>query len=353
MYKVLAINPGSTSTKIGIFEDEKLVKEITLRHTNEEIAANEGEKELGFRKKVIEEALAENNFDLKTFSAIACRGGGGMKPVASGTYLVNDEILHDCLTAHPPHPSNLAPLIGDALAKEFNLKAYVTDPPTVFEAPEVAVVSGTPHVKRKLRFHALNQKAIAKKHAREMGKNYTDVSIIVVHIGGGVSIAAHQDGKVIDVTDAVDEGPFTPERSGSLPSRQVIDMSFSGEYTYKQMAEMTRGSLAGFQGYLNTNDMRDVIKMVEGGSEEAKLYFDAFVYQIAKEIGAMATVLKGKVEGIVLTGGISYSKQVVDALTKRVSFLGPIFVYPGEEELQSLNQGVLAILRKEEQLQKY
>lgn len=352
MYRILAINPGSTSTKIGIFEDEKLLKEITLRHSNEELAANEGEKEYQFRKEVIEAALRNENFDLKTFSAIACRGGGGMKPCESGTYLVNEEIKYDCLHPEVPHPANLAPLIGDALAKQFNLKAYITDPPTVFEAPEIATISGSPLVVRKLRFHALNQKAIAKRYCKDKNLDYNKVNLVVAHIGGGISIAIHSNGKIIDVTDGIDEGPFTPERSGNLPTRQVIDMCFSGKYTYKQMADTTRGN-TGFQGYLGTNDMREVLKRVEAGDKKAKLYFDAFIYQVAKEIGSMSTVVNGKVDAIVLTGGISYSKVVTDAIIARVGWIASVAIYPGEEELQSLNQGVLSILRKEEKLKEY
>lgn len=352
MHRILAINPGSTSTKIGIFEDETLVKEITLRHSNEELLANQGEKEFQFRKEVIEATLRAENYDLKTFSAIACRGGGAMKPCQSGTYLVNDAIKYDCIHYDVPHPSNLAPLIGDALAKEFNLKAYVTDPPTVFEAPEIATVSGSPLVQRKLRFHALNHKAIAKKFCKDNNLNYNEVDVIVAHLGGGASIAMHSKGRVIDVTDGIDEGPFTPERSGQLPTRQIIDMCFSGKYTFKQMADTTRGN-TGFQGYLGTNDMRDVLKMVDAGDAKAKFYVDAFVYQVAKDIGSMATTVQGKVQAILLTGGISYSKLVTDAIRARVEWIAPVVLYPGEAELQSLNQGALSILRGEEQLKEY
>lgn len=352
MYRILAINPGSTSTKIGIFEDETLIKEITLRHSNEELLANEGEKELQFRKEVIEAALRKENFDLKTFSAIACRGGGGMKPCESGTYLVTEAIKYDCLHPEVPHASNLAPLIGDALAKEFHIKAYLTDPPTVFEAPEIATISGSPLVKRKLRFHALNQKAIAKRYCKDRDLDYNKVNLVIAHLGGGCSIAIHSNGKVIDVTDGVDEGPFTPERSGALPTRQIIDMAFSGKYNYVQMADMTRGN-TGFQGYLGTNDMREVLRRVEAGDTKAKLYFDAFIYQVSKEIGSMSTVVNGKVDAIVLTGGISYGKAVTDAISARVKWIAPVVIYAGEEELQSLNQGALSILRKQEKLKEY
>ena len=184
MYRILAINPGSTSTKIGVFEDEKLIKEITLRHTKEELAANDGmEADFKFRKHAIEESLKKENFDLRNFHAIACRGGGGMKRVASGTYEVNEAIKHDCLTSKLIHPANLAPLIGDALAKEFNIHAYITDPPTVFEAPEIATVSGSPLMERQLKFHALNQKAIAKKYCKDNGLDYNKTNVIVAHLG--------------------------------------------------------------------------------------------------------------------------------------------------------------------------
>jgi len=344
VYRILAINPGSTSTKIGIFEDERLVKEFNLHHTNEELKNyTDLDSEIAFRKSIIEKALEEAHIEWETISAISCRGGI-IKSVPSGTYLINDDIIYDSIHSTIKHPSNIAALIGDSLSKRYGIKAYITDPPSTYEATEVAAVSGSPLMTRPMTFHALNHKAIAKQHCRELGWDYKNVNLIVAHIGGGISIGMHHHGLVVDVTDALSEGPFSPERSGSLPLKPFLDICYSGQFDSYQMLKNIRGN-GGFQAYLGTNDMRKVMAMIEAGDEKGKLIFEAFVYQVAKDIGAMATVTMGKVDAILITGGVSHSRLFVSKVSERVKWIAPIYVYPGEQELQSLNQAVLNVLK--------
>ncbi len=347
MFKILTINPGSTSTKIGIFEDEKMVKEYELSHSAEELShAPTIEEEIEFRSRVINDVLREAGIDLNEFSAISCRGGI-IKPVPSGTYEVNEAIIHDSIHADIKHPANLAAVIGNSLAKQHGIKAYITDTPSTYEATPIAAVSGCPLISRPMTFHALNHKAIARRHCHEHGLNYNEVTLVVAHLGGGVSIGVHDHGRVVDVTDALSEGPFTPERSGGLPLKPLVDMCYSGKYKYEEIRKFIRGD-AGFQAYLGTNDFREVLRRVEAGDEKAAFYFEAFVYQVAKDIGAMATVAKGKIDGILITGGVAYSKLFIAKLLERISFLGPVFIYPGQQELKALNTAVLAVLRGQE-----
>ena len=344
MYKILAINPGSTSTKIGVFEDEKMVKEFSLHHSNEELRKyTDINEEIKFRQHVIEDAIAKAGIDWKSISAISCRGGI-IKPVESGTYEVDENIIHDSIHSTIKHPSNLAALIGNAIGKRYGIKAYITDPPSTYEASKIAAVSGSPLFERPMTFHALNHKAVAKRFCREHNFDYNQVDIVIAHMGGGCSIGMHQHGRVIDVTDALSEGPFTPERSGSVPLKPFLDLCYSGKYDYNQMFLFMRGQ-AGFQAYLGTNDVREVLKMIDAGDEKAKFYFEAMVYQVAKDIGAMATITKGKLDAIILTGGVSRSKLYTDMVTERIKWIAPVYVYPGEEELQALDQAVLNVLR--------
>ncbi|HAV19542.1 MAG TPA: butyrate kinase [Firmicutes bacterium] len=352
MYRILTINPGSTSTKIGIFEDETLIREFNLFHPSEELKKYPDiDSEMEFRRNVIVSALEEAKMDLHTFSAISCRGGI-IKHIPSGTYLINEAVLYDSRHSQFKHPSNLAALIGHSLGQKYGLKAYITNPPSTLEADPIALVTGLPFIERPMTFHALNHKAIAKKHCLLQGIEYNKSTLIVAHLGGGASIGIHHLGRVIDVSDAMGEGPFTPERSGALPAKQVIDECFSGKYDHQTFLKFLRGN-AGFQAYLGTNDMREVLKMIDAGNEKARFYFDAYVYQVAKEIGAMATVRQGHIDAILITGGIAKSRLFIDEVKKRVEFIAPVFVYPGEEELQALNYGVLYVLRGEEPALEY
>lgn len=354
-YKSLIINPGSTSTKIGVFEDETLLFEETLRHATEEIAKYDSiVAQKDFRKEVITDLLKEKNFDINTLDVIVGRGGL-LKPIPGGTYAVTDALVQDLIDAkRGEHASNLGGIIAKEIADALGVPAYIVDPVVVDELSDVARLSGHPELPRTSIFHALNQKAVAKRYAKEKGAAYEDLNLIVVHMGGGVSVGAHKNGKVVDVFNALDgDGAFSPERAGGVPNGELIKLCYSGRYTEKEMVKQLVGK-AGFNAYLNTNDARDVEKLAfEGNDEKARLVYDAFIYQVSKDIGAQAAVLEGKVDQIIFTGGIAYSKYVIGELTKRVSFLGGITVYAGEDELLALAQGALRVLRKEEEAKIY
>lgn len=353
-YKLLIINPGSTSTKIGVYEDEKELFEETLRHSTEEIskyASVFDQRE--FRKNVILDLLKEKNFDIKTLSAVVGRGGM-LKPIEGGTYAVSDDLVNDLkIGVQGEHASNLGGILAKEIADELGLPSFIVDPVVVDELAEIARLSGTPFIPRKSKFHALNQKAVAKRYGKESGKGYENLNLIVVHMGGGVSVGAHSKGKVIDVNNALDgDGPFSPERAGGVPSGDLVKLCFSGNYTEKEVFSMLVGN-GGLNAYANTNDMRDILKQMEEGDSKAKLLFDAFVYQICKDIGAMSTVLKGKVDKIILTGGIAYSPVVDDAIKERVSWISDLQIYGGEDELLALAQGAIRVLSGEEKAKIY
>ena len=353
-YKILIINPGSTSTKIGVYEDETQLMEETLRHSTEEIAQYATiYDQKDFRKKVILDVLKENNVDLNSIDVVVGRGGL-LKPIPGGTYATSDALLEDLkIGKQGQHASNLGGILAKEIASEINVPSYIVDPVVVDELQDVARITGHPKFERISIFHALNQKAVAKRYAKEVGKNYEDLNLIVVHMGGGVSVGAHKNGRVIDVANALDgDGPFSPERSGGLPSGQLAKLCFSGEYTQAEVAKMISGN-GGFNAYLGTNDMRDVIKLAKEGDKKAQLLEEAFYYQLEKEVGAMAVVLGGKVDQIILTGGIAYGQETVDHMTKACSFLAPITVYPGEDELLALAQGALRVMNGEEPAKEY
>ncbi|MBU3098086.1 MULTISPECIES: butyrate kinase [Clostridium] len=353
-YKLLIINPGSTSTKIGVYEDEKEILEETLRHPSEEIDNFKGIfEQLDFRKDVILNILKEKNFDIKTLDAIVGRGGM-LKPIEGGTYIVNAAMLNDLkIGVQGQHASNLGGIIANEIAKSLNIPAYIVDPTVVDEMAAVAKLSGIPDIDRKSIFHALNQKAVAKRYAKENGKKYEEINLIVAHMGGGVTVGAHENGKVIDVNNGLDgDGPFSPERSGGLPSGDLAKMCFSGKYTLDDIKKKINGK-GGFVSYLNTNDVRDALKMSQAGDKKAKLIIQAMGYQVAKEIGGCAAVLSGKVDAIILTGGIAYGEAVVNYITKRVKFIADVVVYAGEDELLALAQGAIGVLSGKEQAKVY
>lgn len=353
-YKLLIINPGSTSTKIGIYEEENEVIEETLRHSSEELLKYKSVYEqLSFRKKVILDVLKNKNYDILTLDAIVGRGGM-LKPIEGGTYEVNNEMIKDLKKGiQGNHASNLGGILAKEIASEINKKAFIVDPVVVDELEEVARLSGVPELQRKSKFHALNQKAVAKKFAKETNKAYENINIIVVHMGGGVSVGAHKNGKVVDVNNALDgDGPFSPERAGSVPSGDLIKLCFSKKYTEDEIYKKIVGK-GGCISYLNTNDFRDVTKLAKSGNHKGKLVFDGFVYQVSKCIGEMSTVLNGKVDRIILTGGIAYGEEVVDCIKEKVQWIAPITVYPGEDELLALAQGTIRVLNGEEEAKDY
>ena len=353
-YKLLIINPGSTSTKIGVYEDEKEIFVETLRHSSDEIAKyNSIFEQKEFRKSVIMNVLRENNFDVNTLDAVVGRGGM-LKPIPGGTYEVNESLLNDLkVGVQGEHASNLGGILANEIAKEVGGRAFIVDPVVVDELEPVARISGVPELPRKSKFHALNQKAVAKRFGKESKRGYENLNLIVVHMGGGVSVGAHKNGKVIDVNNALDgDGPFSPERSGAVPVGDLIKMCFSGEYTQEEVYKKIVGK-GGYVAYLNTNDARDVLREKEEGNKFAELIYNAFIYQVSKSIGEMATVLKGKVDSIILTGGIAYSPIVVSDIKERVEWISNVAVYPGEDELLALAQGAIRVLGGEEEAKVY
>jgi len=352
--KSLIINPGSTSTKIGVFEDENLLFEETLRHSTEEISQFETiVDQKDFRKKIITDLLAEKNFDMKSLNVVVGRGGM-LKPIPGGTYAVTDELLHDLeIGVQGQHASNLGGILARDIGDEIGVPSFIVDPTVVDELQPVARYSGLPELPRTSVFHALNQKAVAKRYAKEIGKPYESLRLIVVHMGGGVSVGAHIDGKVVDVFNALDgDGAFSPERAGALPSGALIKLCFSGKYTEKEVYGKAVGK-GGFNAYLGTNDMREVTRRADAGDEKAAIVKQAFIYQVAKDIGSMACVLHGRVDRIIVTGGIAYGKDVVDSLKEAAEWIAPFTVYPGEDELLALAQGAMRVLNGEEKLMNY
>ena len=352
--KSLIINPGSTSTKIGVFEDETLLFEETLRHSTEEIAQYASiVDQKDFRKQIILDLLAKKNFDINSLQVIVGRGGM-LKPIPGGTYAVSDELLEDLkIGKQGQHASNLGGILAREIGDSIGVPSYIVDPVVVDELMPIARYSGVPELPRTSVFHALNQKAVAKRYAKEKGVSYDSLNLIVVHMGGGVSVGAHEKGRVIDVFNALDgDGAFSPERAGAVPSGALIKMCFSGEYTEKEVYNKIVGN-GGFNAYLGTNDMRDVAKMIADGDAHADEVREAFILQVCKNIGSMACVLNGKVDRIIVTGGIAYNKEVVDKMEERAGFIAPFTVYPGEDELLALAQGALRVMNGEEEAMKY
>lgn len=338
MYKILAINPGSTSTKIAVFENEEAVFVQNIKHSSEELAQfNNIIDQTDYRRAVINTVLEENGIELESIHIVMGRGGL-VKPITSGIYEVNEALKQHLREGYNgQHACNLGGLIADNIAKTIGLeKAYIADPVVVDELQPLARIAGHPNFERKSIFHALNQKAIAKIHARKIGKKYEELNLIVAHLGGGISIGAHRQGSVVDVNQALDgEGPFSPERSGTLPMNQVIDVCFSGEYTKEEVKKMIVGG-GGYVGYFGTNDAYKIELDAAAGDEKAILIQNAMSYQVAKAIGEAAAVLEGKVDAILITGGIAYGKPVVEFIKKHVDWIAPVEVYPGEDEMQAL-----------------
>ena len=348
--KIFVINPGSTNTKIALFEGARCLWTETQRYDASELEpfASVAEQE-GFRYERIAQILEEKGIEASSFSAVVGRGGL-LKPVPGGTYRVGARMLQDLKSmAYGSHASNL----GAALAVRFaaaagDVPAFIVDPVVVDELADEARVSGLPEIPRISIFHALNQKAVARRAAAELGKTLADCNLVVAHMGGGVSVGAHLKGRVIDVNNALDgEGPMSPERSGSLPVGALASLCFSGRHTLTEVQRMICGR-GGLVAHLGTNDLREVEKRVSSGDAKAVLVFDALCLQIAKEIGACSAVLKGSVDAIVLTGGLAYSDRLCEALTARVGFIARILRYPGEDEMQALAEGALRVLNGEE-----
>lgn len=352
--KSLIINPGSTSTKIGVFEDETLLFDETLRHPTEEIAKYASIiDQKDFRKNIILNFLKDKGVDIKSFNVIVGRGGL-LKPIPGGTYAVSDALLADLkVGVQGQHASNLGGILAREIGDEIGVPSFIVDPVVVDELTPVARISGMPELPRRSIFHALNQKAVARRYAKEQGVKYEDLNLIVIHMGGGVSVGAHEKGKVVDVNNILDgEGAFSPERAGTVPVGDLIKLCFSGKYTEKEIYKKICGN-GGYNAYLGTNDARDVEKLAKEGDEKAQIVLDAFYYQLAKDAGAMAAVLNGKVDQIILTGGIAYSPLTRQKLEEKLGWIAPFTVYPGEDELLALAQGALRVMNGEEAAKEY
>lgn len=348
-YRILAINPGSTSTKIAVYLNSKLLFLKKIEHSSSEILSFEKiSDQYEFRKEIILKELIAGEIDINNLNAVIGRGGL-VKPIESGIYEVNDALKNDLIVGVlGEHASNLGGLIADDIAKSIpNAKAYIADPVVVDELCDVARISGHPLFNRISIFHALNQKTIARTYAKSVCLKYEDLNLIIAHLGGGISIGAHLNGKVIDVNQALNgNGPFSPERSGSLPVGELAKICFSGKYLYKEVKRMITGR-GGFVAYLGTNNAREVEQRAKSGDDYAKLIQDAMSFQIAKEIGAMSVVLKGKVDAILITGGLAYNEDIIEYIKERISFIAPVIVYPGEDEMQALAMNGLMVLKGE------
>ena len=351
-YKILAINPGSTSTKIAVYENEKEIFTKTLDHPIEVIKKFENvQQQLQMRKDLVMSFLEGKDFDISELSAVVGRGGM-LPPVKSGAYIVNQRML-DTLENRPAmeHASNLGAPIAYAIAKAAGIKAYIYDSVRTDELHDIARISGMPDRKRKSTCHVVNTRAMAIKAAKKYSKRYQDMNIIVAHLGGGISLNVHEKGHIVDIISD-DEGPFSPERSGRVPCRQLIELCYSGKYDKNTMHKRLRGN-GGLIGYLDTLDAREVENMIESGDQRAKIIYEAMAYQVAKGIGELATVVEGKVDIIILTGGIAYSNMMVSWIKKRVEYIGPVEIMPGENEMESLAYGILRVLKGEEEAKEY
>jgi butyrate kinase len=348
---ILAVNPGSISTKIAVYANDRPAFVQNLSHSDQEMEPLRGRPildQLEFRRAAIEREVEAAGFDLPQFDAVAGRGGL-MRNLPSGTYRVNEEMLGDLrLTRYGEHASNLGAFLAQALAAKSGAEAFVVDPVSVDEWTEKARISGSALADRHCSGHALNTKAVAKRFAREQQKNYADLRLIVAHMGSGITVSAHENGRMVDQNNAGHEGAFSTERSGGLQLLKVIQLCFSGKYTEKSLWEALNRE-GGLYSYLGTRDLREVECRILAGDARAALIFDALVYQIAKDIGTMATVLYGRVDAILLTGGMAHSQKLIAQLRPAIEWIAPVAVYPGEDELQALAEGALRVLRGEEQ----
>ena len=376
--RILVINPGSTSTKMAVYEDEKPLLLRNITHTAEELAPFDAiTEQQDFRRQLVLDELRQSDIPLE-FDAVIGRGGL-VKPIAGGVYEINqqmlDDTLHGCVMHN--HACNLGCLIAHEIAEEINARpavggspiqpavggspadttprcrAFIADPGVVDELSPLARISGSPLMPRICIWHALNQRAIARRYARGIGKEYEDLNLIICHLGGGISIAAHEHGRAIDANNALDgEGPFSPERAGSLPAADLIRLCFSGKYNEKQLLKRIAGK-AGLNAHLGTNNMREILQRIKEGDEHAKLIVEAMLYHVAKNIAAEAAVLCGNVDAILLTGGMAHSDYIVSELRRRIGFLAPVYTFPGEDEMEALALNALAVLQGKREAKVY
>jgi butyrate kinase len=351
---ILVINPGSTSTKVALFDGDEKISEEVIRHDAAELNRFDNvADQLEYRMVPIDRWLDSHKFKPGQMKAVVGRGAP-LKPLDGGSYEISDLMLDDIYQRrYSNHASNLGAIIARRLGECFNAPSLITDPVTVDNFIEIARISGIPEIVRKCRAHTLNIKAVSRREAIKMGKQLEDINFVTAHIGGGISIAALKGGKVIDVNDGLlGMGPFSPDRAGALPIGALVNLCFSGKYTEKELLDKLSKE-SGLKAYLGTNDLREVEKMIDAGDEKAHLYFKAMAYQIAKEIGVAAVVLQGNYEAIIITGGMAYSINLIDEIKKYIYFLGPLIVVPGEFEMEALAEAGLRYLSGQEQLKKY
>ncbi|MCQ6273762.1 butyrate kinase [Bacillus sp. V3B] len=353
-HRILIINPGSTCTKVAIFENEISIWEKSIKH-NIEITESYTRiiDQYDIRKNSILQTLHNEGINLSRLDAV-CARGGLLRPIEGGTYRVNEAMLKDLREGFSgEHASNLGGILAHGIASGLNIPAYIVDPVVVDELDEVARISGLPMIERKSIFHALNQKAVAHRVAKELNQHYDEINLIVAHMGGGITIGTHKHGKVVDVNNGLHgEGPFCPERAGSVPVGDLVDLCFSGEYSKEEMMKWLVGK-GGLIGYLGTNNAFEIEQRIARGDQQAQLVYAAMAYQIAKEIGAASVVLAGKVDAIILTGGLAYGKNFVKEINDRINWIADVFVHPGENELLGLAEGALRVLRGEEETKEY
>jgi butyrate kinase len=350
---VLAINPGSTSTKFAVFQGEDLLFSETVRHDDKEMMQYKMvADQLPFRLETLLISLENKIFNLSTLDAVVGRGGL-LKPLQSGTYEVNERMIADAVTSRfGEHASNLGAIIAGEIANKLGIPAFIVDPVGVDELINESRLSGMADIERISQVHALNIKAVSRKIAQQLNTSYEDLNFVVAHIGGGISVVAHRKGRIIDVNNADNEGSFSPERTGTLPAKQLVRLCYSGEYNEQEMlTKITK--VGGVYSYLGTKSMVEVEERVLNGDKKATLVLNAMIHQLCKEIGAMSTVLQGDIDGIILTGGICFSEFIVEKIKKKVSFLSNVYVVPGEEELEALAAGALRVLTNKEKARKY
>ncbi len=353
-HRVLAINPGSTSTKIAIFVNDDEVFKTTVNHSPEELKPYPDiPSQQPLREKAIFSALEKAGEELSSLSAVVGRGGL-LQPMEGGTYKIEQPMLRELRErAIGGHASNLGGILAESIASSLGIPSYIVDPVVVDELEDVARISGSPLIERVSIFHALNQKAVARRHAQKAGRKYEEMNLIVAHLGGGVTVGAHRKGRVVDVNDGLNgEGPLTPERTGGLPVLQVVELCFRPGADKQEIIRNLKGS-GGLTAYLGTNDGKEVEQLVVQGDKQAQLIHKAMVYQTAKEIGGMATVLHGKVDAILVTGGMAYDTIFIEELKKAVSFIAPVHVYPGEEEMRAMTEGAIRVLNGTEKVKTY
>ncbi|MBC1390781.1 butyrate kinase [Listeria welshimeri] len=344
-FDVLTINPGSTSTKLAVYQGDKVLFEETVRHTMQEFADfNNVQEQFDFRWQVLRRVIDAFGYDVNNLDAVVGRGGL-LRPVAGGTYMVTEKMLADLKTnKYGEHASNLGAMLAKKLADTLDIPSFIVDPVVVDEMQPIARFSGNELIARKSIFHALNHKAAGRKIAKKLGSDYEKLNFVIAHLGGGISVAAHRQGKAVDVNNALDgDGPFSPERSGSLPMNDFLEACFSGKWNKRELHDLIIGR-GGMISYLGTNSMLEVEAKVEAGDEKAIQAFDAMAYQVSKEIGACSTVLHGKIDAIILTGGLARSDLFTSKIIEQTNWIASVIIEPGEDELEALNSGVQRVL---------